>query len=81
MERPSYDGQRSEYEQQRSDYDQSRQDYDQRDARRELPEQATGSGHVHRGGPVGPNLPASGAPARWPHSPRRHPAPVNPPRA
>ncbi|PPS75651.1 MULTISPECIES: chromosomal replication initiator protein DnaA [Streptomyces] len=57
MERPSY-------EQQRSDYDTSRGgDYDQRDAvRRELPEPPAGSGHVHRGGPVGPNLPTTGAP-------------------
>ncbi|MER7478783.1 chromosomal replication initiator protein DnaA [Streptomyces sp. NPDC126510] len=56
MERPSY-------EQPRSDYDTSRGDYDQRDAvRRELPEPPAGSGHVHRGGPVGPNLPTTGAP-------------------
>ncbi|MEV0207931.1 MULTISPECIES: chromosomal replication initiator protein DnaA [Streptomyces] len=78
MERPSYDGQRSEYEQQRSDYDQSRQDYDQRDARRELPEQATGSGHVHRGGPVGPNLPASGAPGPLAAQPAPAPGPGEP---
>ncbi|MGW4021135.1 chromosomal replication initiator protein DnaA [Streptomyces sp. NPDC005009] len=56
MDRPSYD-------QQRSDYDTSRGDYDQRDARRrELPDPPSGSGHVHRGGPVGPNLPTTGAP-------------------
>ncbi|GAA2297288.1 chromosomal replication initiator protein DnaA [Streptomyces hawaiiensis] len=56
MERPSY-------EQPRSDYDKPRGDYDQRDAvRRELPEPPAGSGHVHRGGPVGPNLPTTGAP-------------------
>ncbi|WP_078913826.1 chromosomal replication initiator protein DnaA [Streptomyces sp. NRRL S-37] len=56
MDRPSYD-------QQRSDYDTSRGDYDQRDARRrELPDPPAGSGHVHRGGPVGPNLPTTGAP-------------------
>ncbi|CAM5720377.1 Chromosomal replication initiator protein DnaA OS=Streptomyces violarus OX=67380 GN=dnaA PE=3 SV=1 [Streptomyces violarus] len=56
MERPSYD-------QPRSDYDTSRPDYDQRDpVRRELPEPPAGSGHVHRGGPVGPNLPTTGAP-------------------
>ncbi|MBB4713929.1 chromosomal replication initiator protein [Streptomyces luteogriseus] len=56
MERPSY-------EQQRPDYDASRGDYDQRDpVRRELPEPPVGSGHVHRGGPVGPNLPTTGAP-------------------
>ncbi|MGY6023879.1 chromosomal replication initiator protein DnaA [Streptomyces spinosirectus] len=62
MERPPYEAQRPDHERQRPDYDQQRQDYDQRDARRELPEQRSGTGHVHRGGPVGPNLPASGAP-------------------
>ncbi|MEU0456365.1 chromosomal replication initiator protein DnaA [Streptomyces sp. NPDC006129] len=56
MERPSY-------EPPRSDYEPSRPDYDQRDpVRRELPEPPPGSGHVHRGGPVGPNLPTTGAP-------------------
>ncbi|MFF5968349.1 chromosomal replication initiator protein DnaA [Streptomyces collinus] len=56
MERPSY-------EQPRSDYDAPRPDYDQRDpVRRELPDPPAGSGHVHRGGPVGPNLPTTGAP-------------------
>ncbi|MDN0199313.1 chromosomal replication initiator protein DnaA [Streptomyces sp. S.PNR 29] len=55
LERPSYDAQRS-------DYDTSRGDYDQRDTRRDLPEPPPGSGHVHRGGPVGPNLPTTGAP-------------------
>ncbi|MFF4832397.1 chromosomal replication initiator protein DnaA [Streptomyces sp. NPDC001315] len=56
MERPSYD-------QQRSDYESSRADYDQRDpVRRDLPEPPAGSGHVHRGGPVGPSLPTTGAP-------------------
>ncbi|MFF6913527.1 chromosomal replication initiator protein DnaA [Streptomyces sp. NPDC012466] len=56
MERPSY-------EQQRSEYESSRGDYEQRDAvRRELPDPPAGSGHVHRGGPVGPNLPTTGAP-------------------
>jgi chromosomal replication initiator protein len=56
VERPSY-------EQPRSDYDAPRPDYDQRDpVRRELPEPPAGSGHVHRGGPVGPNLPTTGAP-------------------
>ncbi|WP_427166763.1 chromosomal replication initiator protein DnaA [Streptomyces sp. C1-1] len=70
MERPSYDGPRPDYDQGRPDYDQprseydhGRQDYDQRDGRRELPEPPAGSGHVHRGGPVGSQLPAaSGAP-------------------
>ncbi|MFH9005667.1 chromosomal replication initiator protein DnaA [Streptomyces afghaniensis] len=56
MDRPSYEAPRS-------DYDTSRPDYDQRDpVRRELPEPPAGSGHVHRGGPVGPNLPTTGAP-------------------
>ncbi|MFJ8788361.1 chromosomal replication initiator protein DnaA [Streptomyces sp. NPDC102462] len=56
MERPPY-------ERQRSGYDGSRPDYDQRDpARRELPEPSAGTGQVHRGGPVGPNLPTTGAP-------------------
>ncbi|MFD6322835.1 chromosomal replication initiator protein DnaA [Streptomyces sp. NPDC058442] len=70
-ERSSYEQQRSDYESSRSEYDRGnydrggydRGDYDQRDAaRRELPEPPSGSGHVHRGGPVGPNLPTSGAP-------------------
>ncbi|CAL9526990.1 chromosomal replication initiator protein DnaA [Streptomyces sp. enrichment culture] len=67
-ERPAYDSQRGEYEQSRGDYEQSRNDYDQqrgdyeqRGPRRELPEPPAGSGHVHRGGPVGPG-PATGAP-------------------
>ncbi|MFI7401459.1 chromosomal replication initiator protein DnaA [Streptomyces sp. NPDC049541] len=63
MERPPYDAQRPDYDQPRSDYDQARPDYDQRDTRRELPEQPSGAGRVHRGGPVGSSLPASsGAP-------------------
>ncbi|WP_406469313.1 chromosomal replication initiator protein DnaA [Streptomyces hirsutus] len=66
MERPSYDQQRSDYKTSRAEYerkDYERGNYDQRDAvRRELPEPPSGAGHVHRGGPVGPNLPASGAP-------------------
>ncbi|WP_434095236.1 chromosomal replication initiator protein DnaA [Streptomyces flaveolus] len=53
-ERPPYDPQRT-------DYDQPRGDYDQRGGRRDLPEPPPGSGHVHRGGPVGPG-PATGAP-------------------
>ncbi|MGW4085093.1 chromosomal replication initiator protein DnaA [Streptomyces sp. NPDC004822] len=67
QQRPDYDQPRSEYEQQRPEYDQ-RPDYDQprseydRGPRRELPDPPPGSGHVHRGGPVGSNLPASGAP-------------------
>jgi chromosomal replication initiator protein len=56
---PQQPGERSSYDQ----YDGQRPDYDQRDAaRRELPEPRPGSGHVHRGGPVGPNLPTTGAP-------------------
>ncbi|MEY7975925.1 chromosomal replication initiator protein DnaA [Streptomyces pilosus] len=64
MERPSsYEQQRPDYDQQRSDYDAPRGDYDQRDARRrDVPDPPPGSGHVHRGGPVGPNLPTTGAP-------------------
>jgi len=58
--RPDYDQVRSDYDKPRSDYDRGRSDYDQRDARRELPEQPNGSGHVHRGGPVGSALPPSG---------------------
>ncbi|MET9357823.1 chromosomal replication initiator protein DnaA [Streptomyces sp. NPDC006617] len=52
---------RPSYEAQRGDYDQQRGDYDQRGPRRDLPEPPAGSGHVHRGGPVGPG-PATGAP-------------------
>ncbi|WP_217244831.1 chromosomal replication initiator protein DnaA, partial [Streptomyces sp. AC602_WCS936] len=61
--RPDYDQQRADYDQQRPDYDQQRGDYDQRGPRRDLPEppSGSGSGHVHRGGPVGPG-PATGAP-------------------
>ncbi|MBT2421212.1 chromosomal replication initiator protein DnaA [Streptomyces sp. ISL-22] len=68
MERPSYDGHRPDYEQHRPDYEPKRPDYDQpradydRDARRDRPEPPPGSGHVHRGGPVGANLPTTGAP-------------------
>jgi chromosomal replication initiator protein len=69
VERPSYDAQRPDYDQPRPDYDQQRGEYEQsrseyqRDARRERPEPPSGSGHVHRGGPVGSSLPASsGAP-------------------
>ncbi|MEW2559164.1 chromosomal replication initiator protein DnaA [Streptomyces griseorubiginosus] len=61
MERPSYDNPRPDYDQ-RPDYDKSRPDYDQRDARRDLPEPPSATGHVHRGGPVGSNLPTTGAP-------------------
>lgn len=65
-DRSPYDQQRSDYEQQRSGYDQPRSDYDQRPDRRDRrpePPSQPGTGHVHRGGPVGSNLPASsGAP-------------------
>ncbi|MFJ2718822.1 chromosomal replication initiator protein DnaA [Streptomyces sp. NPDC087437] len=61
MERPPYDQPRSDYDPSRGEYD--ARDYDQRDAgHREPPEPPAGSGQVHRGGPVGPNLPATGAP-------------------
>ncbi|GDY75486.1 hypothetical protein SAV31267_049710 [Streptomyces avermitilis] len=62
-DRPSYDHDRPSYEQQRADYDQQRSDYDKRPDRRNIPDSSPGSGHVHRGGPVGSALPASsGAP-------------------
>ncbi|MFD8067524.1 chromosomal replication initiator protein DnaA [Streptomyces parvulus] len=74
-ERPPYDGPRGDYDKPRNDYEQSRGDYDkprgdydqprgeydQRGPRRDLPEPPSGSGRVHRGGPVGPG-PATGAP-------------------
>ncbi|WHM31939.1 chromosomal replication initiator protein DnaA [Streptomyces sp. BPPL-273] len=74
-ERPPYDGPRGDYDKPRNDYEQSRSDYDkprgdydqprgeydQRGPRRDLPEPPSGSGRVHRGGPVGPG-PATGAP-------------------
>ncbi|MFE0806910.1 chromosomal replication initiator protein DnaA [Streptomyces sp. NPDC058848] len=59
--RTDYEQQRGDYDQQRPEYDQQRGDYDQRGPRRDLPEPPSGSGHVHRGGPVGPG-PATGAP-------------------
>ncbi|KOG33595.1 chromosomal replication initiation protein [Streptomyces resistomycificus] len=67
MERPSYDSQRSDYDprsdyDQRPDYGRHRADEDARDARRERPEPPSGSGRVHRGGPVGSPLPTTGAP-------------------
>ncbi|MER7051082.1 MULTISPECIES: chromosomal replication initiator protein DnaA [unclassified Streptomyces] len=60
-QRGDYEQTRNDYEQNRNDYDQPRGDYDQRGPRRDLPEPPSGSGHVHRGGPVGPG-PATGAP-------------------
>ncbi|MEU9474320.1 chromosomal replication initiator protein DnaA [Streptomyces sp. NPDC048191] len=77
IDRPSYEQQRGEYDSPRADYDSARPDYDsprpeydasrteydQRDpVRRELPEQPTGGGPAHRGGPGRPDLPATGAP-------------------
>ncbi|MBZ6082635.1 chromosomal replication initiator protein DnaA [Streptomyces olivaceus] len=59
--RPDYDAPRGDYEQSRPDYDQPRGDYEPRGPRRDLPDPPAGSGHVHRGGPVGPG-PATGAP-------------------
>ncbi|MFD4256955.1 chromosomal replication initiator protein DnaA [Streptomyces sp. NPDC058534] len=67
-ERPPYDSPRGDYDKPRGDYEQSRGgydsprgEYDQRGPRRDLPEPPSGSGRVHRGGPVGPG-PATGAP-------------------
>ncbi|MER7374108.1 chromosomal replication initiator protein DnaA [Streptomyces lanatus] len=77
MDRPPYDGHRPDYEQQRPDYDQPRADYDQ-GPRRELPEPPVGSGHVHRGGPVGANLPATGAPGPLAAQPAPAPGPGEP---
>lgn len=63
QQRPEYDTARADYEQARAEFDPGRRDYDQRPDRRELPDPPAGSGHVHRGGPVGSTLPASsGAP-------------------
>ena len=76
-ERPDYEQRRPEYEQQRPDYDQPRSDYD-RDARRDRPEPPSGSGHVHRGGPVGSNLPTTGAPGPLAAQPAPAPKPGEP---
>jgi chromosomal replication initiator protein len=66
LDRPPYEQQRPEYDAPRGDYDQARPDHEQQrpdyGQRRELPEQPAGTGHVHRGGPVGPHLPTTGAP-------------------
>ncbi|KMS74630.1 chromosomal replication initiation protein [Streptomyces viridochromogenes] len=75
--RPDYEQHRPEYEQQRPDYDQPRSDYD-RDARRDRPEPPSGSGHVHRGGPVGSNLPTTGAPGPLAAQPAPAPGPGEP---
>ncbi|MFE8944145.1 chromosomal replication initiator protein DnaA [Streptomyces sp. NPDC007856] len=61
--RADYDSGRPDYDSVRPEYDPSRTEYDQRDpVRRELPEQPTGGGPAHRGGPGRPDLPATGAP-------------------
>ncbi|WP_329471518.1 chromosomal replication initiator protein DnaA [Streptomyces sp. NBC_01723] len=59
--RGDYESPRGDYEQSRGDYDSPRGEYDQRGPRRDLPEPPSGSGRVHRGGPVGPG-PTTGAP-------------------
>ncbi|WP_308313331.1 chromosomal replication initiator protein DnaA [Streptomyces sp. FB2] len=75
--RSEYEQKRPDYEQQRPDYDQPRSEYD-RGPRRELPDPPPGSGHVHRGGPVGSNLPASGAPGPLAAQPAPAPGPGEP---
>ncbi|GAA4065703.1 chromosomal replication initiator protein DnaA [Streptomyces shaanxiensis] len=75
--RSDYDGHRSDYDQQRPDYDQPRGDYDQ-GSRRERPEPPSGHGHVHRGGPVGANLPTTGAPGPLAAQPAPAPGPGEP---
>ncbi|MET8901243.1 MULTISPECIES: chromosomal replication initiator protein DnaA [unclassified Streptomyces] len=59
--RGDYEQSRGDYETSRGEYDPPRGEYDQRGPRRDLPEPPSGSGRVHRGGPVGPG-PATGAP-------------------
>lgn len=59
--RGEYEQSRGEYESSRGEYDSPRGEYDQRGPRRDLPEPPSGTGRVHRGGPVGPG-PATGAP-------------------
>ncbi|MEU6454599.1 chromosomal replication initiator protein DnaA [Streptomyces sp. NPDC047065] len=59
--RGDYEQSRGDYEASRGEYDPPRGEYDQRGPRRDLPEPPSGSGRVHRGGPVGPG-PATGAP-------------------
>ncbi|MGW1953601.1 chromosomal replication initiator protein DnaA [Streptomyces sp. NPDC001920] len=75
--RSDYDQHRPDYDQQRPDYDKPRADYDQ-GARRDLPEPPSGSGHVHRGGPVGANLPTTGAPGPLAAQPAPAPGPGEP---
>ncbi|WP_055493947.1 chromosomal replication initiator protein DnaA [Streptomyces sp. TP-A0356] len=63
LERSPYEQQRPEYDSQRPDYENARPDFDQqRPDRRDLPEPPSRNGQVHRGGPVGPGLPTTGAP-------------------
>ncbi|WP_078651549.1 chromosomal replication initiator protein DnaA [Streptomyces xylophagus] len=70
MERPSYEQQRAEYEQSRAEYEKSREQYNQRDARRDLSDSHSNSGHVHRGGPGSPGpLGSKPAPAAGPGEP------------
>ncbi|MEV6541131.1 chromosomal replication initiator protein DnaA [Streptomyces sp. NPDC051665] len=70
MERPSYEQQRAEYEQSRAEYEKSREHYNQRDARRDLSDSHSNSGHVHRGGPGSPGpLGSKPAPAAGPGEP------------
>ncbi|MER7777036.1 chromosomal replication initiator protein DnaA [Streptomyces sp. NPDC096191] len=59
--RGDYESPRGDYETSRGEYDSPRGEYDQRGPRRDLPEPPSGSGRVHRGGPVGPG-PTTGAP-------------------
>ncbi|MFJ8634986.1 chromosomal replication initiator protein DnaA [Streptomyces sp. NPDC093568] len=75
--RPDYDQHRPDYEPKRPDYDQPRSDYDQ-GPRRELPDPPVGSGHVHRGGPVGAALPTTGAPGPLAAQPAPAPGPGEP---
>ncbi|MFJ7075288.1 chromosomal replication initiator protein DnaA [Streptomyces sp. NPDC098781] len=75
--RPDYEKQRNDYDQPRSDYDQPRSEYDQ-GPRRERPEPPIGSGHVHRGGPVGASLPTTGAPGPLAAQPAPAPGPGEP---
>ncbi|WP_328426090.1 chromosomal replication initiator protein DnaA [Streptomyces sp. NBC_00443] len=86
--RPDYEQQRPDYDQPRGDYDRdprrdpaARRDLDARrglDARRDRPEPPSGSGHVHRGGPVGANLPTTGAPGPLAAQPAPAPGPGEP---
>lgn len=70
MERPSYEQQRAEYEQSRAEYEKSRAEYNQRDARRDLSDSSSNSGHVHRGGPGAPGpLASKPSPAAGPGEP------------